>query len=222
MRGYISRLKGMLPKEQRAEIKRKLHANDHKSYTSGEFSCTSVPNKRERLGRYEQYITKVEIEKELVRVRLNYTASGDQDNESPFSGDRISGEAVALIDDDGELRYKSIAAEVDEDSFSAEDDKDARPHPSAALSDIGSTLWYERWMAAPWKLAKTGSGALHQNINGHEAAVMEDKGSPGVWRHGVECVRGRTIEWSRERHSCKADAKRAALAELARVLGKKA
>lgn len=47
-----------------------------------------------------------------IGVNLTYSASGEQEEDHAFLGDSVSGTAVAVVDDDGDVRYEEVTAEV--------------------------------------------------------------------------------------------------------------
>jgi len=48
-----------------------------------------------------------------ARVRVGYTLSGDQDDDKAFCGTSIEGEALAIIDTAGAVRFTNVTAERD-------------------------------------------------------------------------------------------------------------
>lgn len=58
-------------------------------------------------------INEIKFASDSCVVKLSFSASGEQDEDRPFCGSKISGEAIATIDEDGNVLYSEIIAEVD-------------------------------------------------------------------------------------------------------------
>ncbi|MDB9304809.1 hypothetical protein PN488_10530 [Nodularia spumigena CS-591/12] len=55
-------------------------------------------------------------------VTLTYSADGDQEEDKGVCGNKITGQAEAVIDENGKVTYKNVTAEIDDYSGSEEYD----------------------------------------------------------------------------------------------------
>lgn len=55
----------------------------------------------------------VEIAEDEIRIKIYYQLDGDQDEDKSWHGTEISGEATAVIEQDGSVHYEDITAERD-------------------------------------------------------------------------------------------------------------
>lgn len=58
-----------------------------------------------------------------IRVHVTYSASGEQEDDMMFWGNRICGEAVAIIDDNGKVSYEEVTAEIAPDEVGGDGDE---------------------------------------------------------------------------------------------------
>lgn len=73
----------------------------------------------------EEYdIVDIAIDEDLCEIRFSYSASGEEDEDSFFSGNAISGEATAVIDKDGRVTVREVTAEVSDRHEWEEDEED--------------------------------------------------------------------------------------------------
>jgi hypothetical protein len=57
----------------------------------------------------------IDENKSVCRIRITWHASGESDQEKPYSGDQITGSAVAILNDASDLHFEQVSAErVDE------------------------------------------------------------------------------------------------------------
>jgi hypothetical protein len=59
-------------------------------------------------------VTEIDVGEDECTVLLTYSASGDQDEDRGFCGNKINGEAKATIDESGDVTYEIINAEVED------------------------------------------------------------------------------------------------------------
>jgi hypothetical protein len=68
----------------------------------------------------EYSVESIVLDTDPVEVHINYSASGDQDEDAASHGTEIHGEAVALIDHNGNVKITDVSAAID----SVDDDSD--------------------------------------------------------------------------------------------------
>ncbi len=54
-----------------------------------------------------------EIIDDKIAVNISFHCSGDQDNNKPFSGNKIRGTATAIIDNNRNVNFEDITAEIE-------------------------------------------------------------------------------------------------------------
>ena len=215
MPGYINQFAPLSKAEQKREAEQKLRATIHQIVHVSDFATVTADTNASLWGVDDFSVGAINIDRNEreVRVTLTYSASGTQDENRPFAGRIIEGKAVALIDDDGAVRYDDVSADL---TAVQEPYSSTRVRPQNLPP--GSPAWYDYWLNREWTLARTGSGARHVTVNGHELAVNENNRNPGIWRYGIELSPPGKIQWSTSEEHSELEAKRAVLKELARIL----
>ena len=120
MPGYIKRLEELAPEDQEAEIEEQIERT-YKDLVQG-------PGFRDVMARTNAWnwaidecnILAMDIGDGEVRVKLSYLASGENEEKEdrPFQGDKIRGEAEAVVNDNGDVRYEAVTGELVVDSDS--------------------------------------------------------------------------------------------------------
>lgn len=111
---YISYLNSLLRKEQDEEIDQKILDTYQKIIDTEGFAGAMADTNAYGWFIDDYKITKIDIDEEECTVLLTFNASGTQDDDRGFSGNEITGEAEAIIDESGKVTYKTIKAEVDD------------------------------------------------------------------------------------------------------------
>lgn len=75
----------------------------------------------------DYHIESIDFDESGCRVTLSWHASGDQDEDRPYHGSKISGTAVAVIDDNGGVEFEEISGDIDRDD--EPDEGDWPPEP---------------------------------------------------------------------------------------------
>lgn len=75
----------------------------------------------------DYHIEAIDFDEATCRVSLSWHASGDQDEDRPYHGDEISGTAVALIDDNGNVEFDEISGEIVNEDDDREHDQGEEP-----------------------------------------------------------------------------------------------
>ena len=63
-------------------------------------------------GTDDYYIESYEVNDNYVSVEINFSCSGDQDEDKMFHGDRVDGTATALVDKNGNVTFRDIEAQL--------------------------------------------------------------------------------------------------------------
>lgn len=111
-KGFIRDLKGM-SKEALA------HAIDNK-LADAVFVLVDMGNSPEEMAgsnatgfHVDEYeVEQIDFTSEECRVSLNWHATGDQDDDKPFTGTTLRGTAVAVINDLGEVEFEDVSCEL--------------------------------------------------------------------------------------------------------------
>jgi hypothetical protein len=202
MSGYIAQFANHSESEQRSKAEEKVVHTIQKIADTSEFCAAATDTNVRSWNVYLDHIVDISNDHVEVRAKLVYSASGDSDEDRPFSGNRIEGEAVAIIDDDEHIRYEEVTAEVDWTSELV----------------VGTPEWLHFWLQKEWSPSRQ-SEAKHIKIDGHEVAVGPDHNNSSVWKYGIELKPPEQITWRTREYSSEQEAKKAALQELAGVLG---
>lgn len=124
---YIHYLKGLAKAEQQSAIDEKIAETSHEILDSGAFGSAIAETNASGWGMAEYEIQDIDLGDEECIVTFSYSASGDQDEEKPYSGDTVTGTAKAAIDSQGAVEYRDITAEVMHDSAEPDSGEDSDP-----------------------------------------------------------------------------------------------
>ena len=113
MPGYIAHLKTLSKEQLDNEIDSKIADSYHELINCEGASSAIAGTNAFGWGCDEYEVSDIELTEDECIVNITWHASGDQDEDKPFSGDAISGTAQAVIDDDEKLSYRDVDAEAD-------------------------------------------------------------------------------------------------------------
>jgi hypothetical protein len=114
MPGYIERLERLAPEDQEVEIEEQIERT-YKDLVQGPgFRDVMVRTNVWNWVIDECNILAMDIAEGEVRVKLSYLASGEYEEKADrvFQGNKIRGEAEAVVNDDGDVRYKEVTGEL--------------------------------------------------------------------------------------------------------------
>ena len=115
MAGYISKLTAMPEDERNVEIDTKI-ANSYHAIVDSDEACSLTAETNSSGWMADEYeVRDVDISDDECLVQLDFTLSGDAEEDMGMSGTRITGTATATIDDNGRVTYDEISGEVDLD-----------------------------------------------------------------------------------------------------------
>ena len=120
MQGYIQRLEGLASEDQEVEIEEQIERT-YKDIVQGPgFRNIMVRTNAWNWAIDECNILAMEIRDGAVRVKLSYLASGENEEKEDRSsqGNKIRGEAEAVVNDNGDVRYEAVTGELVMDSDS--------------------------------------------------------------------------------------------------------
>ena len=120
MPGYIKRLEELAPEDQEAEIEEQIERT-YKDLVQGPgFRDVMVRTNAWNWAIDECNVLAMDIGDGEVRVKLSYLASGENEEKEDRSvqRDKIRGEAEAVVNDDGDVRYEAVTGELVMDSDS--------------------------------------------------------------------------------------------------------
>lgn len=109
---YIHYLKDRSDAERGAEIDEKIAETYHEILDSEIFASAIAETNASGWGMDEYEVQNIDLGDEECIVRLTYSASGDQAEDKPYSGDKVTGTAEAIIDSQGAVDYREITAEL--------------------------------------------------------------------------------------------------------------
>jgi hypothetical protein len=109
---YVQHLNALHPDDLLSAVDEKVADTCHQILESDEFEHAA--NRTNAVGwAIEKYeVLDVEFRDDECFVGLTYTACGDQLEDALFAGDRIDGEAEAVIDQYGNICYQEVTTEV--------------------------------------------------------------------------------------------------------------
>ena len=114
---FIKQFQKMGANERESVIDDKVSNSMHEITQDGTFcDCSAGTNATDwGVDDYEFDADYAEIVDDEVHVPLDYHASGEQLDDHMYCGTEITGEAVAVIDDKGQIRFEEVTAEVAEE-----------------------------------------------------------------------------------------------------------
>lgn len=112
--GYLAFLRSLSKEELDFEVDSKIADTQHEILEADEVISKMAETNSVGYGIDEYEVVLVEMLENECKVRVRYSAVGDQDEDKPFSGSKITGEAVAVIDSRGEVKYSDVKAEIDD------------------------------------------------------------------------------------------------------------
>jgi hypothetical protein len=114
MPGYIKRLEELASEDQEMEIE-ELIERTYKDLVQGPgFRVAMLKTKAWNWTIDECNILAMIVGEGEVRVKLSYLASGEYEEKEDIhaQGDKIRGEAEAVVNDNGDVRYETVAGEL--------------------------------------------------------------------------------------------------------------
>lgn len=131
MPGYIQRLEGLAPEDQEVEIEAQIERT-YKDIVQGPgFRDVMVKTNAWNWVIDECNILAMDIGDGEVRAKLSYLASGEYEEKEGRSlqRDKIRGEAEAVVNDNGDVRYEAVTGELVMDSDTEENTVNRRQTP---------------------------------------------------------------------------------------------
>lgn len=111
---YIRYLNSLSIGEQEQEIDNKI-ADTYQQIVDTEEVVGAMAETNAFSWSVDDYkVTEIDVGEDECTVLLTYSASGDQDEDRGFCGNKINGEAKATIDESGDVTYEIINAEVED------------------------------------------------------------------------------------------------------------
>jgi hypothetical protein len=114
MPGYIKRLEGLAPEDQAVEIEEQIERTYKHIVQGPGFRDIPAGTSAWNWAIDECNILEMDIGDAEVRVKLSYLASGEnEEKENPSChGNKIRGEAEAVVNDSGDVRYEAVTGEL--------------------------------------------------------------------------------------------------------------
>lgn len=111
---YIEQLKKLTKSELETEIDSKISDTGHHLLDTDAVASEMASSNATGWGLDVFEVIDVDISHpDKARVKIGFTLSGDQNNDQSFCGTAIEGEALAIIDADGDVSYSNVTAERD-------------------------------------------------------------------------------------------------------------
>jgi hypothetical protein len=114
---FLTYLRSLSPEELTSELQEKIkdacHDLDNDDAVAGEIAMTNATG----FGVEDVEIGDVDLSGSPGKANFSFTMTGDQNEDQPWSGTTIKGDAVAIIDADESITIKDISAERDMDEF---------------------------------------------------------------------------------------------------------
>jgi hypothetical protein len=114
MPDYIKRLERLAPEDQEVEIEEQIERTYKDLVQGSGFRDVMARTRIWNWAVDECNILEMEIGDGEVRVKVSYLASGESEEKEDrsFPGDKIRGEAEAIVDDNGDVRYEAVTGEL--------------------------------------------------------------------------------------------------------------
>ena len=109
----IEYLKGLSESDCDLEIREIISNSFYRIIDSKEFSSQAATTNAVSFGLDVFEIINTDFNDDACVVSFEYSASGTQEEDKPFSGTRISGTAEAIIDSEGNMSFQNIKAFID-------------------------------------------------------------------------------------------------------------
>ena len=117
MPGYIAGLRRMTPQELDRELDSKISDSYHQINDDPVFvnACNGTNASGWSVEEYDPVdaLANTDLSGSEVRIPITYSADGEQEEDMGHLGTRITGDAEAVIDDDGNVTCEEVTAEVD-------------------------------------------------------------------------------------------------------------
>jgi HJR/Mrr/RecB family endonuclease len=144
-KNFIAQLKRLSKEKLETTIELKISDNGHDLVDADAVSSEIASSNANGWGLDVFEVIKIDLSHpDRVRVKIGFTLSGDQDEDKPSCGTAINGEALAIIDKDGGVRFTNVTAErdlgEDDEAYFAEDEIYQAPSDPIIASDITSEL----------------------------------------------------------------------------------
>jgi hypothetical protein len=110
---YVERLRSMVESEREAEIDQVVANTNNEIMNSEEFASAIAETNASAFDIDQYEVGNIDLSDGECVVQLTYSASGDQEEDKAYSGNRVTGEAVLVIDSAGSVGYRNVTAEVD-------------------------------------------------------------------------------------------------------------
>lgn len=120
---YVAYLKSLSAEEREGEIESKISETEQEIMNAEAVSREIASSNALGCGIDITEILGIDVSHpDQIRVSISFSLCGNQDDDKPFTGTTIDGEATAIIDDTGRVHYRSVTAKRDLDG---EDDKES-------------------------------------------------------------------------------------------------
>lgn len=111
---YVERLKGLSEAERENQIETNILQHQNALMDADPVPSEVASSNADGWAVDEVVIGKPDLSKpNQVSIPIEFSLSGKQREDSPFSGDTITGTAVAVIDSEGEVQFTEVQAERD-------------------------------------------------------------------------------------------------------------
>jgi len=109
---YMKFLKGLSKDELEAEIEDKI-SKCEQDLLDAEAVASEIARSNATGWGLDTHaeILDIKFSQDQARVRVSFVLSGNQDDDKPFSGTEINGEATGVVDDSGQVRFVGVTAE---------------------------------------------------------------------------------------------------------------
>jgi len=109
---YIHYLNTLTEAERESAVDEKIADTHHEILESEQFANIIAETNATGWGIDDYEIEDIDIDDDECTVHVSYSASGDQEEDKMYSGDKVTGTASAVIDSHGAVGYREITAEL--------------------------------------------------------------------------------------------------------------
>jgi hypothetical protein len=127
MKDYIEQLRNMTKSDRADAIETRIAEDCSDLIESAEFERAANSTSAVGWDLDEVEVLDVALIGGQWVARFSFVATGSQVEDTCFAGDRIDGEAEAVIDRDGNVRYQDVSAEVSDKFSNTEEEGNTKP-----------------------------------------------------------------------------------------------
>jgi len=114
-RNYISHLRSLSKAAAKSEVTDLICAKRFELLDADDVNSAMATTNATDFDVDDVEVSDVNIEGNEAEAEFVFVVNGDQDPDKPWSGNKIKGSALAIVDDEAEVRFRDVEAELDFD-----------------------------------------------------------------------------------------------------------